>query len=168
MTIRSGSWGWRWGLRTVFCKNKEMTEAAQKYIQARVHIEPATGCWVWQKSLTRKGYAQASYRGKYWRGHRLSYTAFCGPIPKSADCLDHLCNNRACVNPKHLEPTTQKVNVWRGLKSNATKTHCKHGHPFDEENTRVYNRSHGRPNGWRACKTCMREVWYVPHPRSSQ
>lgn len=76
-----------------------------------------------------------------------------GSIPKGLT-LDHLCRNRACVNPVHLEPVTNRVNILRGIgitAQNARKTHCKHGHPFTVENT-IYK--HG--GGWRICKICNR------------
>lgn len=68
--------------------------------------------------------------------------------------LDHLCRNRGCINPDHLEPVTCRENLLRGQTfqaRNAAKTHCPHGHGYDEGNTR-FNK-----DGSRACRSCERK-----------
>lgn len=88
--------------------------------------------------------------------HRLSYELHKGEIPEGLE-IDHLCRNRWCVNPDHLEAVTRRENIMRGDgpkklgELNSKKTHCKHGHPFDKENTRY------RPTGGRSCRICNRE-----------
>jgi hypothetical protein len=82
--------------------------------------------------------------------HRVSYERYVGPIPEGAH-LDHLCRNRACVNPEHLEPVSVQTNILRGVSPsavNAAKTECLRGHPFDDENTYVC------PAGKRRCRAC--------------
>ncbi len=82
--------------------------------------------------------------------HRLSYEAFVGPIVDNLT-IDHLCRNRWCVNPTHLEAVPLATNVMRGESppaKNARKTHCPKGHPYDESNTHVTSK------GWRICKAC--------------
>lgn len=69
-----------------------------------------------------------------------------GEIPPGLT-LDHLCRNKVCVNPDHLDPVPGRVNT---LRARALITHCKQGHEFTEENTYVWT------NGWRKCRVCMR------------
>jgi hypothetical protein len=94
--------------------------------------------------------------GKHVLAHRFSYELMVGPIPESYT-LDHVkargCINTLCVNPGHLEPVPLKINLLRGLSPtalNAKKTACKHGHPFDEENTYAWH-------GYRFCRACQKQ-----------
>ena len=103
-------------------------------------------CWEW-RGPRAGGYGQ--YGASKWYVHRLIYGALYGPVDPELD-LDHLCRNRACVNPRHLEPVTRRENLARGSIPNGSKTHCKWGHPFDEANTRT------NANGSRSCRTCDR------------
>lgn len=116
-------------------------------------------CWIWLASLDGKGYGQinAGFRPtKMRRAHRVSYELCVGSIPVGLD-LDHLCRNPRCVNPKHLEPTTRKVNLLRGdtvTARHASRIHCPKGHPYDEANTAYAQKSNG--NHSRYCMTCNR------------
>lgn len=107
-----------------------------------------TGCWTWVRSTDRDGYGQFRFQSRQWIAHRASYEQFVGPIP-SGLTLDHLCRNRRCVNPAHLEPVVHKENVRRGLPHRSVKavTHCRHGHAFDKENTYVFR-------GSKRCRKC--------------
>lgn len=110
-------------------------------------------CWVWTGSTTKNGYGHIGDGGRRARKtllvHRVTYEAECGPIPNGLD-LDHLCRNRACCRPSHLEPVTKKVNSARGRHAGREQTHCGQGHEFTGENTYL----HG---GRRHCRTCRRE-----------
>lgn len=115
------------------------------------------GCWVWRRRVNRGGYETGNRRvdGRKvtFRAHRLSYETFVGPIPEGLS-IDHLCRNRRCANPEHLEAVTQRENLLRSpfttTSHHAAKTACIHGHPFDEENT------YFRRNGGRDCRACQR------------
>lgn len=110
-----------------------------------------SGCWTWTASLGPGGYGQFCLRrGVLVRAHRWSYEAMVGPIPVGL-VLDHLCRNRACVNPDHLDPVPNRVNLLRGTGFAATRaaqTKCRAGHPFDQANTYV------KANGSRNCRAC--------------
>ncbi len=110
-------------------------------------------CWQWTASLACEGYGRLSVGGRRFFAHRLAYEHFVSAIPKGLQ-VDHLCRNRGCVNPQHLEVVTRIENVMRGespLARNARKTHCKHGHEFTVENTYIDAKG-------RACRTCHRTI----------
>lgn len=71
------------------------------------------GCWPWRGAVRGKGYGSFWDGTKSVRAHRFAYETFVGPIPDDRE-LDHLCRNRLCVNPQHLEPVTRSVNQLRG------------------------------------------------------
>jgi hypothetical protein len=113
-------------------------------------LRPDLGpCWVWIGAKSR-GYAHLKVNGRVHKGHRWAYEHFIGLIPEGLE-PDHLCRNRGCVNPAHLEPVPHKENSLRGISfaaENAAKTHCPKGHPYD-----LFNTWRGR-SGKRFCRMC--------------
>ena len=111
------------------------------------------GCWEWV-GYTIHGYGlmgKYPHSKKNTRAHRYYYELEYGPIPEGLD-LDHLCRNRKCVRPDHLEPVTRRENVLRGVGPTAVharKTHCPQGHAYTADNTHRYM-------GKRYCMTCSR------------
>lgn len=123
---------------------------------ARPDNDDRAACWEWQAFVMKNGY------GKFGMGrgespvlaHRWSYEFFRGEIP-SGLVIDHLCRNRRCVNPDHLEAVSTRTNLLRGVgivAQHATKTHCVNGHEFTPENTTT-RADHA---GARRCRACMR------------
>ncbi|MBA4019174.1 MAG: HNH endonuclease [Pirellula sp.] len=116
------------------------------------------GCWIWTAGKVAGGYGHITFRrdGKQvdQLAHRLAYQLLVGPIPEGLE-IDHLCRNRACVNPEHMEAVTSRVNTLRGntrAAANLAKTHCHRGHELNEAN--VY-RGKNAPNQ-RICRECNR------------
>lgn len=109
-----------------------------------------SGCWVWQGPMNDNGYGRVSIDGRLEYAHRLSYRFFVGPILAGLT-IDHLCRNKRCVNPEHLEAVLPEENTARGngpTARNKRKTRCAEGHLLDARNTYVY------PNGTRKCRRC--------------
>lgn len=104
-------------------------------------------CWEWTGNRTPSGYGTFyPTRTTKRLAHRVAYELFVGPIPDGLE-LDHLCRNRACVRPEHLEPVSHRENTLRGdapPARNAKKTACSNGHPYDGVDTR----------GHRICSLC--------------
>lgn len=115
----------------------------------RYTLNPS-GCWVWNGPRNHHGYGR---HGKAL-AHRLVFELLRGPVGADRQ-LDHLCRNRACVNPDHLEPVTLLENVTRGVIARdgkrakpVGKPECKNGHPFTGQNLYVH------PSGQRRCRAC--------------
>ncbi|MFE7077907.1 HNH endonuclease signature motif containing protein [Streptomyces sp. NPDC057620] len=127
-----------------------MSSAAEKF-WSKVNGGDVETCWIWTGATN--GVRYGSFTGGSGRqvlAHRWAYEALRAEIPAGLS-LDHLCRNPTCVNPWHLEPVTQRINLLRGETITARKaaqTHCESGHPFDSANT------YRSPNGTRKCRAC--------------
>ena len=109
------------------------------------------GCWIWEGAINSSGYGNIMMHGRTTSAHRVSWHMLRGEMAEGM-YLDHLCRNRRCVNPDHLEPVTQRENTMRGNGAcavHARKTHCKNGHEFTPENTDT-------SSGHRTCRACVR------------
>lgn len=129
-------------------------------------------CWLWIASLDEHGYGQfgvlfpGGHRPR--RAHRVAYEALIAPIPNEL-VSDHLCRTARCVNPAHIEPVPQRINLMRGESFsavNSIKTHCPHGHAYDAENTHFEVAT-----GQRKCRACGRlrkQRYREAHPEEAK
>ncbi|HAM40031.1 MAG TPA: hypothetical protein DCP69_01495 [Candidatus Omnitrophica bacterium] len=115
------------------------------------------GCWEWT-ATRRTGYgrfkvgSRRDRTARFLQAHRFAYETLVGPIPEGLES-DHLCRNRPCIFPAHIEPVTPRENVLRGDGPSARaarQTHCLRGHPLNEINTCRL------PSGKRECRPCRR------------
>lgn len=115
-------------------------------------------CWIWTGRLNEAGYGRYTSATRLVLAHRWAYVHMVGPIPDGL-VLDHLCRVRACVNPWHLDPVTDLVNIRRGAATWSRKPiqFCKRGHEYTQENTYLF------PTGERACRACRK--WLAQESR---
>ena len=110
-------------------------------------------CWEWQGTVAANGYGRCSMDNRNDMAHRVSYKLFVGPIADGMT-IDHLCRNKRCVNPSHLEVVTSRENTLRGdtiAAENAAKSCCHKGHPLYGENLYMSRR------GSRVCRECQKQ-----------
>jgi HNH endonuclease len=139
-----------------------MAYAARTELQRfeAMFVVETDGCWQWVAGCYRNGYGafqrrvdetlswKAPGNKKNHLAHRVAYEFYVGPIPEGLD-IDHLCRNRSCVNPDHMEPVTRQENLRRGRGyGGELRTHCSRGHELTDENLIV------EQFGYRRCKTC--------------
>lgn len=122
----------------------EWCDSSKEAFLSKIRKDP-NGCWIWTAAINGNGYG----RFREWSAHRFSWLLHKGEVPAGL-YLDHLCRNRACVNPDHLEPVTNQENTQRGGRGDLM-THCPKGHPRDNE------WSQGNGEGKRTCRACRQE-----------
>lgn len=121
-------------------------------ILLNIEYIPWNGCWIWLGKIAKNGYGHVTVNRKTYLTHRFIYEKLKNSIPFGL-CLDHLCRNRDCVNPDHLEPVSSRENILRGVSCaaiNFNKTECQYGHLYTEKNLYIC------PKGKRECKQCRR------------
>lgn len=127
------------------------TDGTWQRFAEKVYPAPS-GCWIWLGGCSqRQGYGQFQMDGRKQPAHRAAWQLMVGEIPQALP-LDHLCRVHRCVRPLHLQPVDTRTNLLRGFTlaaSNARRTHCPQGHPYDETNTLRKGRSRG-------CRECNR------------
>ena len=120
-------------------------------LESKISPEPNSGCWLWDGNWSGSGYGRVKIAKtrRCAQAHTMVYELLVAPVPTGL-VLDHLCRNRCCVNPEHLEPVTEQVNILRGTGQsarNARKTVCPQGHPLVD----VY-----RVGNTRKCRVCQK------------
>lgn len=136
-----------------------LTPKAIERFHTKYVIDDVTGCWNWTGTLAVKGYGRFSIGGRTPVAHRASWTIANGREVPEGLALDHLCRNRGCVNPEHLEVVSEGENISRGTASSASTLRnilggieeCARGHDMTLPGAWRYN----VPQGKRYCRECQ-------------
>lgn len=118
------------------------------------------GCITWEGAHDGKGYPHAYLEGRTARVFRFLYVWFIGLVPINHE-LHHRCENKACVNPFHVEPVTKSEHKFF-KHPQALRTHCPKGHELTLENTYVLKNKTRQNSYKRSCRICERERKSTP------
>ena len=134
---------------------KKLSKENSKKIFDKISIDKITKCWNWIGKLNNTGYGYSIFNGNQELTHRLMYALYITPIPKGLPwkipVINHICNNRSCCNPKHLELTSLKNNILKGngpTAINARKIYCLNNHLLPIKSN--------RRDGGRRCLICQK------------
>ena len=126
---------------------KEIPDLTPENLQrfySKISKDNNSNCWLWIGKTDRNKYGWFSKNNQWYSAHRIAYMLKFGDIDSSLT-IDHLCHNRSCVNPDHLEQISLQENIQRG--GNSLKTHCPRGHKYDKIK-----------DGRRVCSFCERKI----------
>lgn len=129
-------------------------QAANRLLE-KIEHEPNSGCWLWTGNIQPLGYGMFYHEGRMRLAHRVSFELLGGKEIPEGLTLDHLCRERSCVNPDHLEPVELRENILRGYGPSAMaarQTECHNGHPLSGDNLIGWQLQRGH----RVCRLCWR------------
>ena len=136
-----------------------MKKSLEDRLWAKINRSGPEECWEWTGARISTGYGRIRINGRTASAHRTVYELFVKPIPDGLT-IDHLCRNRACMNPRHMEPVSHKVNTLRGNTVGAVnqqKMTCPKGHTYDRESFNGRYRD-GTRKRRRYCSICIKET----------
>lgn len=135
----------------------------ERFVEYVEDMSNPMACWNWKAGHYKKGYGVFNLRDGAFPAHRISYTWLKGEIPEGLT-MDHLCRNRSCVNPEHMEPVTQEENTKRGNSgiNMRSRTHCPRGHEHNEQNTKI------TVAGTRQCMVCLKQLNHEAYLRRKE
>lgn len=136
-----------------------MALTVEQRFLSKISIDPL-GCWNWTAAKNADGYGRFGFEGRNAHAHRVAYVLFIGPIPRGLE-VAHLCHNRRCVNPLHIQAMTHLANVQMTPTRTWRRSACKRGHEMEDPN--LYHRR----NGTRQCLACYQQSWADGNARKS-